>query len=617
MWESVRLAALAFVVVGSVTAAVLAGGAAQHVDAQTGAEPTPATAAATAIPRAVDMARGAVVRIETEGSFRVPFVETDAEVGGSGSGFVIDPQGLVVTNAHVVNGGALYRVYFDGMEQPRSAEVAGIAECSDLALLKLEDGTYPALSWRSRNVARGSAVYAAGYPQSALTSIVTAGVVRASAESGFEDWASVETVIRHTADVDPGNSGGPLLDRDGRVVGVVYAEGRDNPFGYAISGSDAAAVIERLQQGADADSIGINGVAFAESDQQYGVWVVAVQEGSPADEVGVLRGDIVRALGGTPVGDDGSLRAYCDVLREHDAGEPLSIEVMRPDRNAVLTGAINGAPLAVAYAMEVAAYPTPTPMPTPTPSAFKMVTDVTGVLALNVPETWQYIESGPNAFGSIVYGPRMLVTTTQRDHERALDVPRVYVAAGQARAPIDAHAYLDRVAADLPCIGFDRTYYEGGEWEGVVQSAIGCGTPDPIVRNALLFSTSDDSIYLTVDVYLPRSVAPFDLDELLDPLADHLLPRVPFWDVPQATVLVEGLNVRTGPGTEYARRDMVRLGETLPVAGKDSDACGWVYINFSNLTGWVSADPQYLLLDRPCSELTVVTPEMIEQNEGE
>jgi serine protease Do len=521
----------------------------------------------------------------------------------------------VVTNAHVVNGGDVYRVFFDGMEQPLAADVVGIAECSDLALLRLEPAEYPALQWRAKDVTRGTAVFAIGYPQSALTSVVTSGAVRASAESGFEDWASVETVIRHTADVDPGNSGGPLLDRDAKVVGVVYAEGRDNPFGYAISGQDATAVIDRLQQGADADSIGINGVAFAENDQQYGVWVVAVQAGSPAAAAGIRRGDILRALNGTPVGDDGSLRSYCEVLRTHDAAEPLAVEVLRPDTNEVLAGTLNGAPLAVVRAMEIAAYPTPTPMPTPTPSAFKVVTDASGVLALNVPEGWAYIESEPNAFGSIVYGPRMLVTTTQRDHERALDVPRVYVAAGQARAPIDANAYLDRVAKDLPCVGFDRSYYEGAEWEGVVQSAVGCGSPDPIVRNALLFSTADDSIYLTVDVYLPRTVAPFGLDELLDPLAEQLLPRVPFWDVPQATVLVEGLNVRSGPGTEYARRDMVTFGETLPVAGKDSEACGWVYINFSNLTGWVSADPQYLSLDRPCAELAVVTPEMIEQNE--
>jgi serine protease Do len=583
-------------------------GLAYPVDAQTDEPP---------IPTAVDAALTAVVRIETEGSFRAPFMARDAEMGGSGSGFLVSPTGLIVTNAHVVNGGTLFRVYFEGAREPLDAQLVGIAECSDVALLALEEATYPALSWSRRTVQRGLDVYAIGYPRSTEEVVVTGGKVRASNESGYEDWASVQTVIRHTADVRPGNSGGPLLDRDGAVVGVVYAEGQNNPFGYAISARDARAAIQALLDGTDADSLGINGVAFAEGTDRWGIWVLSVQPESPAARSGLRAGDIVRTLDGADVGRDSSMRAYCDVLRAQPASAVLPIEYYRPSLGEIWQGEINGRASRVTGTLTEAPYPTPTPFPTPTPSPLKNVTDASGLLSLAVPVDWEHIESTQNGFGSIVYGPRVLVTSSRRDYERGLDVPRVYVSAGQLRSPIDVHAYFDRIAEGLPCIGYDRNYVDVGEWEGTLQTTIGCGEPEPTLYNAVLYAKTDETLYLTVDVYLPVTEGMVRLEQLVAPLAATLLPAVPFWDVPQATVLVDALNVRAGPGIANERRDLVTRGERLPVAGKDGDACGWLYVNFSNLKGWVSADPQFVQLDRSCDALAVITPEMAADNEGE
>jgi uncharacterized protein YraI len=72
-------------------------------------------------------------------------------------------------------------------------------------------------------------------------------------------------------------------------------------------------------------------------------------------------------------------------------------------------------------------------------------------------------------------------------------------------------------------------------------------------------------------------------------------------------VQVDALNVRAGPGLEFAPTDQVYLGEELIIAGKDSPQCEWAYVAFSNLQGWVAASPQYLSLDRDCSDLSVLT----------
>ncbi len=92
---------------------------------------------------------------------------------------------------------------------------------------------------------------------------------------------------------------------------------------------------------------------------------------------------------------------------------------------------------------------------------------------------------------------------------------------------------------------------------------------------------------------------------------------IPFWEPPRAEVLVEGLNVRSGPGLENEVMTTLHSGETLPVLGKASDACEWIYFYFTNLDGWSSAAPQYLSLDRACDEIAVITPAEIEAFKAE
>ena len=89
--------------------------------------------------------------------------------------------------------------------------------------------------------------------------------------------------------------------------------------------------MEQLAAGRDVDSIGVNGVAFEESDDWYGVWVMAVKSGSPADQAGLQPGDVLYRMEGLPLGQGGTMGDYCDILRSHRADDTIAFDVVRGD----------------------------------------------------------------------------------------------------------------------------------------------------------------------------------------------------------------------------------------------------------------------------------------------
>jgi uncharacterized protein YraI len=120
-------------------------------------------------------------------------------------------------------------------------------------------------------------------------------------------------------------------------------------------------------------------------------------------------------------------------------------------------------------------------------------------------------------------------------------------------------------------------------------------------------------VRVSVLLYIPSGQPRFTLETLVAPLADSLLPRVPFWEAPRATVLATQLNVRSGPGTDFDVLTTLREGEEIPVIAKDSATCEWVYFYFSNLQGWANASPEYLRLDRDCGALAVMDDATLER----
>ncbi len=158
----------------------------------------------------------------------------------------------------------------------------------------------------------------------------------------------MENVLEHDATINPGNSGGPLLNEAGQVVGVNYASsGEGVGQFYAISRREAEPILEDLEAGKDVYSLGINGTAFVSSDSSFsGIWVYSVDTNSPAYKTGLRGGDILTELEGNVMGADGTLGEYCKILKGRDAGEMMSVKVLRLSTGEELSGELNGEKLA-------------------------------------------------------------------------------------------------------------------------------------------------------------------------------------------------------------------------------------------------------------------------------
>lgn len=311
-------------------------------------QPTPASKPVGGAVGDIDAVKSATIQIEAQGTFVDPEFGLLVNAAGRGTGFIIDPSGIAVTNNHVVAGSALLKVWVGGESTPRNAKVLGLSECSDLAVIDIEGDGYPYLDWYTGNVKTGLEVYAAGFPLGEPEYNLTKGIVSKENANGETSWASVDHVIGHDATINPGNSGGPLVDVNGAVVGVNYSTLQSANQYFAIGGDIAQPIVEELRTGKDVDSIGVNGSAVVSEDGSLsGIWVASVKSGTPADKSGIQPGDIIYQLEGLVLATDGTMKDYCDVIRSHSPSDTLSMSVIRYGTGEVLEGQLNGRELAV------------------------------------------------------------------------------------------------------------------------------------------------------------------------------------------------------------------------------------------------------------------------------
>lgn len=318
------------------------------------AAPTQAQEPASGAISTIGDAQDAIIQIESVGSFVDPQVGQIFNGAGRGSGFIIDPSGLAVTNNHVVTGSALLKVWVGGdQNKTLNARVLGVSECSDLAVIDIEGDGYPYLAWYTGPIDVGKEIYVAGFPLGDPEYSLTKGIISKAKADGETSWASVDSVISYDATTNPGNSGGPVLTNDAQVVGVHYAGNGDTRQAFGISEKIAKNVVDQLKAGENLDWIGVNGQAVANEDGSLtGIWVSSVQSGSPADKSGLKGGDIITKVENLVMATDGTMADYCDILRSHQSSDTLNLEVLRFNTGELLEGQLNGRELAVTAVMD-------------------------------------------------------------------------------------------------------------------------------------------------------------------------------------------------------------------------------------------------------------------------
>jgi putative serine protease PepD len=229
---------------------------------------------------------------------------------GEGTGFVLDGNGDIVTNQHVVAGASTVQVAFAGGRKAKG-RVVGSDASSDVAVVRVDvpaSALKPLTFADSSSVQVGDAVVAIGSPYG-LAGTVTTGIVSALDRTitSPSDY-SITGALQTDAAINPGNSGGPLLDAAGRVIGVnaqIESSSRGNTgVGFALAGNAVRKVAEQIVAGKPVEHAYL-GVQLGDASAG-GAQIGAVRSGGPADDAGVQRGDVIVAIDGTRVatGDD-------------------------------------------------------------------------------------------------------------------------------------------------------------------------------------------------------------------------------------------------------------------------------------------------------------------------
>lgn len=353
-WKK-SLASLSLVSVGAVTALVGAQFAPNAVRTQPVIAQVPTISGndTNFISDAVDKSGSAVVRINSSRASRSRSAQPRQQLRGTGSGFIIKSDGLVMTNAHVVDKASSVTVTLkDGREF--TGRVVGEDPLTDVAIIKIQANKLPTVSLgNSDQIKPGEWAIAIGNPLG-LDNTVTAGIVSGTGRSSSEIGAPDRRVsfIQTDAAINPGNSGGPLLNQRGQVIGMNTAIiGGAQGIGFAIPINRAQQIATQLVAKGEVDHpyLGVQMTDLTparkealNSDSELGITVQAdqgvlivnVAQNSPAARAGLQKGDVILAVNGQSVKQSNQVQ---QAVEASTIGSNLSVNVDRAGRSVTLS----------------------------------------------------------------------------------------------------------------------------------------------------------------------------------------------------------------------------------------------------------------------------------------
>jgi len=278
-------------------------------------------------------ADGSVSDIYAQTAPGVAFVDNGNS--GTGSGFLMDGQGHVVTNDHVVEGGTTFTVRFGEGGDELPAKLVGKDPSTDLAVLEVDPDKIPAetdpLELASSSQLRpGDVAIAIGSPFG-LSGSVTTGVISAlDREIRSPNGFPISGVLQTDAAINPGNSGGPLLDADGRVIGVnsqiASASRQSSGVGFAVPVDTVKQVVPQLLKGGDIERAYLGVSSEPDPNGDEGAVVAMIAPDGPAAAADLRIGDRITSVDGSVIEEPGDLSA--EVLK-HKPGDRVELKVVR------------------------------------------------------------------------------------------------------------------------------------------------------------------------------------------------------------------------------------------------------------------------------------------------
>ena len=311
----------------------------------------------TEVPNFSDAAESAVqavvyVKVTQKANYQQPgslldllfgFAQTPRDQVGLGSGVIIRPDGYIVTNNHVIAGADAIEVTLEN-NKVYPAELVGTDPATDIALLKIVGEDFPAVPLgNSDDLRLGEWVLAIGSPYD-LRSTITAGIVSAKGRSmpNYDGQFRVESFIQTDAAVNPGNSGGALVNAAGELVGIntsiISRTGSYAGYAFAVPVNIVSKVVDdfiefgavqRAMLGISITDVNAEVAARAGISDIDGVYVAAVQKDGPADKGGIAQGDVIREINLNAVHNSAGLQEQVSKLRP---GEKAVVTVLRDGR---------------------------------------------------------------------------------------------------------------------------------------------------------------------------------------------------------------------------------------------------------------------------------------------
>lgn len=462
-----------------------------------------------------DDLQSATIQLEALGTFVSP-QEGGYEAAGRGSGFLISSDGYALTNNHVVTGAGTLKVWRGGDQSDTlGARVVGSSECLDLAVVKLEGDDFPFVAFHEGEIDTADEIYAAGYPLGDPTFTMTKGIVSKADTAGDTPWASLDHVIEHDAKIRSGNSGGPLVDPDGRLVGVNYAGNDKYDTNMAIHRDEVQNVVDDLKNGKNVLSLGINGEALTDdSDAGLGVWVNSVASGSAADKAGIEAGDLLTSMEGVTLGTDGTMADYCSVLRTHGQDATLSVEVYRPSTDSYLRGQINGDAIeeTTTVSSRVSTPQSGSSVSQTSTGGFTTVEDNDGVVSVDVPAAWNQVDGNKFVDDRNNYFYGVEASSNLEQYQGGWGAVGTSVMASDTAvsnsSPEDLLNWATKSLPESGCVSTGREDYSDALHTGRFEVWTGCG--ETAATYILVAAKADSGRYLTLVAVQANSEADLD-----------------------------------------------------------------------------------------------------------